>query len=650
MATPGKKRQYSALSREYKIFREEERESSLPRSIYEKLCISAEKIMKVRPDGKTEKTLQEAIDFAHLKVTPTQVSSLTMLFAFAIVFPTFVLIALKLLFGLPGLTLGSGLIVMILALPFVYYLYIYPLHIKKLYEMDAGSEIVTLILYMAMYMRNMPNLEGAVKFSAENMSGRLSYEIRKVLWDVEVGNYVNMQDALFEYAKKWRKNREFVEAVELLVASLHQIGPSRERMLSEAVEVILKGSREQARHFNQDLKMPVMVVHAMGIILPVLGLVLFPIVAVFLGVDASLLFVGYDILLPIVLFFVISNILEKRPATFSKIDISESPGIPPKGKFRLGRRFLPAFPVAFVVGGSIVFLGLLYHQVDKEGVIAGTIIVGGIAAGLGLYFLMLSSQRMGVREKTRKIETEFAEALFQLGSSISTGIPVELSVERSLKRVGNLAIKDLFSRALNNMKTMGMTFSEAFFNKDYGAIRFYPSRLIKSVMRTVVEASKKGTETTSQAMLSVSQYLKGLHDTQEEVQESLSETVNSLKFQSYFLSPMISGVIVTMAIIIIRILSQLSTRLANTSFTDFPLVTQFGAISITPFQFVVVVGVYLIETALILGFFINGIENGEDTLGKQDTMGKSVLIGFIVFMIALFVTLSIFTPLIVATF
>jgi len=105
-----------------------------------------------------------------------------------------------------------------------------------------------------------------------------------------------------------------------------------------------------------------------------------------------------------------------------------------------------------------------------------------------------------------------------------------------------------------------------------------------------------------------------------------------------------------MAIIIIRILSQLSTRLANTSFTDFPLVTQFGAISITPFQFVVVVGVYLIETALILGFFINGIENGEDTLGKQNTMGKSVLIGFIVFMIALFVTLSIFTPLIVATF
>lgn len=648
MATPGKKRQF--LSREYKIFREEERESSLPRSIYEKLCISAEKIMKVQPDKKTEKTLQEAINFAHLKVTPTQVSSLTMLFAFAIVFPTFVLIALKLLFGLPGLTLGSGLIVMVLTLPFVYYLYIYPLHIKKLYEMDAGSEIVTLILYMAMYMRNMPNLEGAVKFSAENMSGQLSYEIRKMLWDVEVGNYVNMQDALFEYAKKWQKNREFVEAVELLVASLHQIGPSRERMLNEAVEVILKGSREQARHFNQDLKMPVMVVHAMGIILPVLGLVLFPIVAVFLGVDASLLFIGYDILLPIVLFFVISNILEKRPATFSKIDISENPNIPPKGKFRLGRRVLSAFPIAFVVGGSIIALGFLYHQIDKEGLIAGAIIVGGIAAGLGLYFLMLSSQRMQVRDKTRKIETEFAEALFQLGSSISTGIPVELSVERSLKRVGNLAIKDLFARALNNMKTMGMTFSEAFFNKDYGAIRFYPSRLIKSVMRTVVEASKKGVETTSQAMLSVSQYLKGLHDTQEEVQESLSETVNSLKFQAYFLSPLISGVIVTMAIIIIRILGQLSTRLANSSFTDFPLVTQFGAISITPFQFVVVVGVYLVETALILGFFINGIENGEDPLGKQNTMGKSVLIGYIVFMIALFVTLLIFTPLIVATF
>lgn len=639
------KKRYASLSREYRIFREEDRVSSLPKTIYEKMCIAAGKIMRVEPDKHTGKTLQEAIEFAHLKVSPSQVSALTIIAAFLVVFPTFFFILLRSFFGLPGLEANAGLIIMLIALPFVYYLYVYPLHLKKRYEMDAGSEIVTLILYMAMYMRNTPSIEGAVKFAAENMSGELSYEIRKLLWDVEVGNYSSMNDGLIAYSKKWQKNREFVESVELLVSSLQQTGLRRENMLNEAVEVILKGNREQARHFNQDLKLPVLIVHAMGIILPVMGLVLFPIVAVFLKVDAAFLFIGYDVFLPVILFFVISNILEKRPATFSKIDISENPEIPPKGRFRHGKRLVPAFPVAVVIGGSIISIGFFLRQFDREGIISGAVLLGGAAAGLGSYFIMLTSQRLRVREKTRQIETEFAEALFQLGNNVSIGIPIELSLERSLRRIGDLKIKDLFSRALGNMKSMGMTFSEAFFNREYGAIRYYPSRLIKSIMRTIVESSKKGVETASQAMLSVSKYLKGLHDTQEEVEESLSETISSLKFQAYFLSPLISGVIVTMAIIIIRILGQLSTRLAGSSFTGFPLITQFDAIKITPFQFVAIVGVYLIETALILAMFINGIENGEDPVGRQNVSGKCVLIGYIVFMVSLFATLAVFTPL-----
>jgi hypothetical protein len=90
------------------------------------------------------------------------------------------------------------------------------------------------------------------------------------------------------------------------------------------------------------------------------------------------------------------------------------------------------------------------------------------------------------------------------------------------------------------MKMLGFTFGQAFFDKEYGAIRYYPSRLIKSIMKTVVESTKKGVGTASVAMLSISKYLKGLHDTQEEVQENLSDTLNSLKFQSYFLTPLIS--------------------------------------------------------------------------------------------------------------
>jgi len=218
-----------------------------------------------------------------------------------------------------------------------------------------------------------------------------------------------------------------------------------------------------------------------------------------------------------------------------------------------------------------------------------------------------------------------------------------------MKRIENLKIKDLFARALRNMKTMGMTFSQAFFDPQYGATRYYPSKLIKSVMKAVVETTKKGVKTASIAMLSVSRYLKNIHETQEDVKENLSDSVNSLKFQAFFLSPFVSGVVVTMAIIIIRILEELSQRLSVTDVTGigtFGGLAGFNAVEITPFQFVLIISVYIIETAFILSYFISGIESGEDPIGRKDITAYALIIGYVVFAVSLFVTLAIFGPLI----
>ncbi len=639
------------ISREYKLYQEEERFASLPKTLYEKACRFAESVIHVEPDKKSRPKIQETIDFAHLKVTPAGTSSLTILFALLTSIPTIILMVLHIL-NLPGLSFGYGILVLILALFFTFYLYTYPKSLRRRYESEAGSDIVTLVLYIAMYMRNVPNLEGAVKFAAENLGGLMGYEMKKLLWDVEVGNYLSMQEALIDYTTRWSKNRPFIESVELMITSLKQAGPRRLQLLDEAVNIVLEGSREQARHFNQQLKLPVMVVHALGIVLPVMGLVLFPIVAGFLGVSAEILFVGYDIFLPLILYFVISSILETRPATFSKIDISENPDVPPPGKFAYGKKYMKAWPVGFAVGVAIISIGvfLLLGELATaeafEGILPALIICFGVAAGFGTYYILLSKQRLLVRSKTRAIENEFAEALFQLGNQVSGGVPIELSIEHSMDRIQNLKIKDLFSRALKNMKMLGFTFSQAFFDKEYGAIRYYPSKLIKSIMRTVVESAKKGVSTAATAMLSISRYLKGLHATQEEVKEELNDTINSLKFQSYFLSPLISGVVVTLAVIILRILREIGERVSELGQVNVPFLTAFGAVKITPFEFIIVVGIYLIETSFILSMFVNAIESGEDPIGRQNITGYSLLIGFVVFAICMLVTLALFAPLI----
>src|SRR3989338_6352651 len=639
------------ISREYKLYKDEERFASLPKNLYEKASRFAERTLHVSPDKKGRVKIEETIEFAHLNVTPGGVSSLTVLFILLATLPVIILMALPLM-KLPGLSFGYGMMALVLGLFFTIYMYNYPKSLRRKYEAEAGSELVTLVLHIAMYMRNVPNMEGAVRFASENLGGIMGYEMKKLLWDVELGNYLSMQEAMTDYTEKWKKNREFVEAIELLITSLKQVGDKRIQLLDEAVNRILQGSREQARHFNQQLKMPVVVVHALGIILPVMGLVLFPIVAVFLGVSSTILFIGYDIFLPLILYFVISNILETRPATFSKIDITDNPDVPPPGRFAYGKKNIRAWPVGLAVGAGVISFGifLLLNEVATaesfEGILPALVISFGVAAGFGIYFILLSKQRLLIRSKTRQIENEFAEALFQMGNQISGGTPIELSMEHSMARIQNLKIKELFSRALKNMKMLGFTFSQAFFDKEYGAIRYYPSKLIKSIMRTVVESTKKGVNTASVAMLSISKYLKGLHDTQEEVQESLNDTLSSLKFQSYFLSPLICGIVTTLAIIIMRILREIGEKVTDLGSVNVPFLASFGQVRITAFEFILIVTIYLIETAFILAMFINSIESGEDQIGQQNIAGYSLIIGFVVFSACMLGTLVLFEPLI----
>ncbi|MFH0832693.1 MAG: hypothetical protein V1900_03180 [Candidatus Aenigmatarchaeota archaeon] len=634
-------------SADYKVFKADE---TRKKSLYERACRFSSRIIGIEPDKNMKKKIQDAIDFSKMQISPKDAASLPVVLMIFVCIPLLIMIPLNLFlsteengkiiqFGPPW---GYSALALVLALFFIYYLYTYPLRLRKRYEMEAGSDIVTLILYMAMHMRNSPNMERAVKFASQNLSEPLAGEIRKLMWDVEVGNYTTIENALVDYTKKWSNNKEFIQAIEMLIASLSQTEERRVAMLNETMEIILDGNREIAKHFNQQLKMPVMAVHAMGIILPVLGLVMFPLVAVFLGIGAEVLFIGYDVILPFVLFFIITNILEGRPATFSKIDVSENPDIPQEGKFRFGGKLIPAWPFALLVAVAMIIPGVaLYSPSD---IIAPILITGGIAFGFATYYYLLTYQRLKLREETREIENEFTSTMFQLGNSVYGGTPIEASIEKSIKRTQNLKVKELFIKTLRNMKTFGMTFKQSLFDSTRGAIRYYPSKLIKTSMKIVVNSAERGSRSASLAMLSISKYLKGLHETQEDIREELSDPVSSMKFQAFFLSPLVSGIVITMTIVILKILATLGAKSSDAAFFD--MFENFAGIGITNAQFIIIVAVYLIETCFILSYFINGIENGRDDIGRKSITAATLALGFIIFIITFSVTMMILGPLI----
>ncbi len=415
-------------TREYRIFQEEEAERRKVDTFYEKLCRFAGKILRINPDKNTRKKLEESIDFTDMAISPSGSMSLAIL-SFTIFF---LMVAPLAIFGLISITVTLFLL---LAVPLLsIFLLYYPTIVERKMRMKIASEMVVMFLYIAISMRQSPNLEKAVKFAAENIKGPLAWQLRRLLWDVELRKYSSVQEGLLEYNDKYWKDqgKEASQAFELIVSSLSASSKRREDLLDEAVSIVLDGTRERAKHYAQDLRLPVTLVNTLGILLPIVALVLLPILLIFIGGSSNPITVVlmYNIILPGGLYFGIKYILLKRPWTFSLPNLENYPGQSRKGWFKMFGMQIPSLVPALLVGLPVFIAGIaLTLNADKFStarVMYSLLSMTGIAFGFGTYLIINSKSKTEVRDKIVQTEEAFAEALFEVGNKLYSGTPLEV--------------------------------------------------------------------------------------------------------------------------------------------------------------------------------------------------------------------------------
>jgi len=544
-----------------------ESETERKLSLYERLCKISEGIIKVEPDKKTKEKIEEAIKITKMRITPEGAASLAVLFMLFVLIISLVDVFLYFILGI-GLSLAYVMFFAFAGILLSYYLYNYPIYYKRVFLTRVGSELPFLIMYMVIYLRQYPTMEGALQFASKNLSGEIVDDIRKILWDLEVGKYRTVDEALISYLSIWGKeNKYMIDAIRLLNESINQPEERRLKMLDEAIRVTFDGVSETAKRYSQELKIPIMLIHALGILLPVIGLVMFPILAIFLNISSFALFFGYDVLLPASLLFFIHHVLGRRPSVFTRVRPVNVPGLPPYGKLYLNfgkrRYILPILPISLAVSVPIIILGVMATlNAGKNNLLPSFLISFGILLGTSLYFYLSSRSRLKLREEIRNMEEEFSQVLYQIGNSIYNGIPLETAIERSVKEIGDLKIKNFFSIMLRNIRRLGMSFKQSIFDPTYGAIVFYPSYLIESVMKTVADASRKSIYSAAKIMISISKYLKILRKLEERIKELLEDVVSSLKLQAYALTPIVSGIIVTLSTVVINIINKLTSSLS----------------------------------------------------------------------------------------
>jgi len=658
---PSGKHEPVLTSREYRIFKQKERER---KTWYEFLAGVASGFIKVDPDEKTREDIENAIAFTGMKITPGGPMSL-----FVTTLVIFVIFGAAFIVANPS-TWIAGIIIISLGLALGYWLLKYPMGVLKKMRIEASSQIVLAVLYMVVSMRISPNLEGALRFAASNVSGALAWDMRRLLWDIEMRKYYSVNDALEAYIIKWKpENEEFAEALRLIRDSTKQIPERAKTELDEALNIILEGTKTRMKHYAQDLRTPVMVIHMMGIVLPILGTIMAPLAAVFMAdlVGPLHFVIGYNIVLPIMIIWFINNTLSKRPMTFSPVDVSKHPDLPKPGYFRMKGKNIPALPIAIMVLLVIITAPILFFM-DNPNLLAlgvegrdsfniisltmSALLIVGIGFGIAVYYILSNYQRIRIQNKIQNVEGEFELALLQLGNHIASGTPSELAIEKCIDDVKDLEIADLFKITLRNIRNLGMTFDNALFDKQYGALNIYPSSMIRNIMYTVVDTAKKGVSYASDSMLRIARYLKNIRETQEYIREMLSETASSMKFQAYMLTPLITGLIVSMADIIVQVLAGLGSYLDQINVDDVMgmgnISEVFGNMnsSISPEIFQLIIGIYLIEILAILAMFINKISVGENKMSMHYEMGKILLIGITAYFLVAIASSTIFGELI----
>jgi len=648
------------VSREYRMFSSGEER---PLNWYEKTAQFSGKILVANPPKGSAQELTGAINFTGLRVTPQQVMSLAIMAAIVFVV---VGVAVAVSFMTRGIELPlGGIALAMFGLPVAWYMLKYPVNLLKEMRIKASSQVVLAVLYMVVSMRISPNLERALRFAAANVSGPLAWDMRKLLWDMEMKKYYSAWDALEAYIVKWKpENEEFAEALRLIRDSTSQPSDKTNIILDEALNVVLEGSKTRMKHYVQDLKLPVMIIHMMGIVLPVLGSIMAPLVAVFMAdmISPAHFIIGYDIALPIIIIWFINNTLRKRPVTFSPSAVANHPSLPKKGHVMIKGKSFPAVVFGLLVLVATVTYPLVYFAEDPatrllghgEGVfslaMAGLIILG-VGMSLGVYFYLSTFQRKKIQEDIRSVENDFELALFQLGNRMSAGVPTEVAVAKALDDVKDLKIADMFRLTLRNMKTLGMTFDGALFDAKYGSILYYPSELIRNVMRAVVDTAKKGVRYASESMFRISKYMKNIRETQEYMRELLEETVSSMRFQAYMLTPMVTALVVSMASIIILVLAKLGEyvdQLGLSKSMGMPDISiAFNAkAAISPELFQLIVGTYLIEMLIILAIFMTKISEGESKTNQWYTASRMLFAGLIMHYIIVLFASTVFSSFI----
>jgi hypothetical protein len=235
------------------------------------------------------------------------------------------------------------------------------------------------------------------------------------------------------------------------------------------------------------------------------------------------------------------------------------------------------------------------------------------------------------RDKYKEVEKEFTSSLFQLGNRIGDGIPAEIAFSKTAESTKGTATEGFFKIVNENIQRLGMNLERALFDSRRGAIIFYPSEIIATSMKILIESVKKGLKVAARSLISISEYVKNIKKINARLNDLLAEIISDMQANMTFLAPLLSGIIIGLAGMITSILSGLGTLIkspggGSSGGIDLGnVLSLFDVTKMIPTYWLqIVVGIYLIQIVFILTSTLVTIKSGRDELQTASETGKNL--------------------------
>ncbi|MCK5043891.1 hypothetical protein KAR52_02730 [Candidatus Pacearchaeota archaeon] len=680
-----------SYSREYAKFKQE-MTPELTR--YERWCKTLGSAIKLNISQKDEQRIKRDLEISNLDLEPSQAMTLSVMsFAGVFVLGLLISVAIALIKGSFGeFPFLFFFLMIILSLFLFYFVNSYPKRLANKWRLKASSQMVPAILYIVVYMRHTPNLERAIVFASEHLQYPLALDFKKVFYNVEVGKFSTIKESLDNYLETWRDySVEFIEAFHLIESSLFEPDNARRiATLEKSLQVILDGVYNKMLKFTHNVRSPLTNVYMLAVMLPVLGIALLPLASAMVGdmLRWTHVVILYNLIIPFMAFFMMDKIMVLRPGGYGETKLLERN--PLYHKYKSNKYYYKAFLMYlpfFIIG----FLPLIFQftpmpellGLEKDYTFAqlglgffGDIkffdfkeFGGGYVGPFGIGALMLSlfiplgaalffstvfknktKDLIKERENTKQLENEFNNSLFQLGNRMGNGVPSELVFGQVAESSKGLKTEDFFKRVNYNIRQMGMGVEKAIFDTKRGAISRYPSDLIATSMKILIESAKKGLKIAAISLMSISEYVKNIKKITNRLKDLLAEIISGMKSNMTFLTPLLSGIVVGLAAMITSILnklniSQLSGEGGVAGIGGLGNILEIFDVMkmIPPYYLQIAIGIYLIQIIFILTGTLVTIDSGEDKLEKTNKIGKNLKKGVVLyFIVSLLTVLALF--------